>query len=170
AVAGSYSALVATLQYRMGGDQLAVLEDPDLLGERVHLDRAPAGGVGHAVEVAADADHALSGDPSLQAQHGAERRQWQGEQMRLLLGERLAHDPARGGVHPGIGDAVQPATQLLVQVVQVPERAGQEEVLADVAERPLDLALGLGPERQAGSRVAAVVEAAGFPGPAVGGA
>src|SRR5690606_15455817 len=70
------------------------------LGERVHLDRAPAGGVGHAVEVAADADHALSGDPSLQAQHGAERRQWQGEQMRLLLGERLAHDPARGGVRP----------------------------------------------------------------------
>src|SRR3546814_16714225 len=77
--------------------------------------------------------------------------------MRLLLGERLVDDPARGGVHPGVRDAVQPAPQLLVEVIQVAERAGQEEVLADVAERPLDLALRLRPVGLAGARVEAVV-------------
>ena len=39
---------------RVAGDQLAVV-DLDLVGERLHLD-TPAGGVGHAVVVAADAD------------------------------------------------------------------------------------------------------------------
>src|SRR3546814_6908211 len=88
------------------------------------------------------------------ARNGASGR---GGQMRLLLGERLVHDPPRGGVDPGIGDAVQPAPQLFVEVVQVAERAGQEEVLADVAERPLDLALRLCPVGLAGARVEAVV-------------
>jgi hypothetical protein len=36
-------------------------------------------------------------------------------------------------------------TELLVQVVEIAEDATEEEVLADVPERPLDLALGLGP-------------------------
>src|SRR3546814_20101387 len=77
--------------------------------------------------------------------------------MRLLLGERLVDDPARGGVHPGVRDAVQSAPQLLVEVIQVAERAGQDEVLAAVAERQLDLALRLRPVGLAGARVDAVV-------------
>ena len=44
-----------------------------------------------------------------------------------------------------------------VQVVEIAEGAGQEEVLADVAERPLDLALGLGPVGLAGLGMEAVV-------------
>ena len=47
--------------------------------------------------------------------------------------------------------------ELGVQIVEVAEGAGEEEVLADVAVRPLDLALGLGPVGPAGPRVEAVV-------------
>jgi hypothetical protein len=47
--------------------------------------------------------------------------------------------------------------QLGVQVVEVLERAGEEEVLADVAVRPLHLAFGLGPVGPAGLRMIAVV-------------
>jgi hypothetical protein len=60
-------------------------------------------------------------------------------------------------VDPRIGDRVEPLAQLGVQVVEVAERTGEEEVLADVAVRPLDLALGLGPIGPAGLRVIAVV-------------
>ena len=145
------------LQHRMGGDQRAVLEDADLVGQGVHLDHAPAGGVGHAVEVAADADHALARDPPLQPQHRAERGQWQRPQMRPLLGKGFVDDAPRGGVHARVGHRGQPVLQLPVQVLEIAEGAGQEEVLADVAERPLDLALGLGPVRPAGFGMEAVV-------------
>ena len=60
-------------------------------------------------------------------------------------------------MHPRIGDRVEPVAQLGVEIVEIAEAAGEEEVLADVAERPLDLALGLGPVRPAGLRVEAVV-------------
>lgn len=43
-----------------------------------------------------------------------------------------------------IGDGVEPTLQLLVQVVEIAEAAGQEEVLADIAEWSLDFALGFG--------------------------
>ena len=39
----------------------------------VDLEDAAPGGVGHAVEIAADADHALVGDAPLELQHGADR-------------------------------------------------------------------------------------------------
>ena len=57
----SHSALVPTFEHGMAGDQLTHLKDLDLVGERMHLEDASTGGVGHAVEVAADADHALMG-------------------------------------------------------------------------------------------------------------
>jgi hypothetical protein len=47
---------------------------------------------------------------------------------------------ATGPSLPRIGDRIEPMTKLLVQVVEIAERAAQEEVLADVAERALDLA------------------------------
>ncbi|ESX09457.1 hypothetical protein X766_33505 [Mesorhizobium sp. LSJC255A00] len=37
-----------------------------LFGQRVYLDDTAPGGVGHAVEIAADADHALPADTSLE--------------------------------------------------------------------------------------------------------
>ena len=60
-------------------------------------------------------------------------------------------------MHARIGDGIEPMTELLVQVVEVAERAAEEEVFADIAERPLDLALGLGPIGPAGARLEAVV-------------
>ena len=40
-----------------------------------------------------------------------------------------------------VGDLVQPLTELVVEVVEVADVAAEEEVLAEVAERTLDLAL-----------------------------
>jgi hypothetical protein len=50
-----------------------------------------------------------------------------------------------------IGDRGEPVGELPVQVVEIAEAAGEEEVLADVAERPLEFTLGLGPVRSTGS-------------------
>src|SRR5271166_4944958 len=51
--------LTPFLQRSVGGDERPVFEDADLVGENVHLEYAPPGRVGHAVEIAADADHAF---------------------------------------------------------------------------------------------------------------
>lgn len=56
-----------------------------------------------------------------------------------------------------ICDGVQPMPELGVEIVEIEERSGEEEVLADVAERPLDLTLRLGPVRSAGSGMKTVV-------------
>src|SRR5262245_24187668 len=45
----------------------------------------------------------------------------------------------------------------LIEIVEVAERAGEEEVLANIAIGPLDLALGFGPVRTASLRLEAVV-------------
>ncbi len=81
--------------------------------------------------------------------------------MGPFLGEVLAHDPPRGGVGARIGHLVQPLPELAVEVVQVAEAPGQEEVLAHVAERALDLALALGPVGAACPGLEAVVPGAG---------
>ena len=96
---------------------------------------------GHAVEVAADRDHAVAGDAALEAQHGLERPGRERLQARPLLGEVLGDDAVRGGVGADVGDLVEPLAELLVEIVEVAEAAAEEEVLADVAERPLYLAL-----------------------------
>jgi hypothetical protein len=92
-------------------------------------------------------------DPPLEPENRAERHQGQWLELRLLLGEGLGDDPAGGGVDAWVGDRVEPVAELGVEIVEVLERAGQEEVLADIAVRPLDLALGLGPVRPASLRV-----------------
>jgi hypothetical protein len=80
-------------------------------------------------------------DPPFEPEDGTERHQRQRLESRLLLGEGLIDDPPCGRVDPRVGDRVEPVAQLGVEVVEVLERAGEEEVLADVAVRPLDLAL-----------------------------
>jgi hypothetical protein len=80
-----------------------------------------------------------------------------GDQRRPLLGEVLLDDLPGGGVDPGVGDGRAPGLELGVEVVQVAEAPRQEEVLADVAVGPLDLALGLGPVGPAGARHSTIV-------------
>lgn len=60
-------------------------------------------------------------------------------------------------MHARIGDAVQPVPQLSVEVVEVAERARQEEVFPNIAKRSLDLALRLGPMGTACPGMEAVV-------------
>jgi hypothetical protein len=43
--------------------------------------------------------------------------------------------------------------ELAVQIVKVAKDAAEEEVLPDIAERPFDLALGLGAIGPAGARL-----------------
>ena len=135
----------------------SVLEDADLVGERVHLDHPLPGGVGDAVEIAADRDHAFVRDPALQFEHRAERQRRQARSFELLFGKGFVHHPLGRGVNAKVGHRAEPVGELSVEVVEIAERPAEEEVLADVAERPLDLALGLGPVGPAGFRVEAVM-------------
>lgn len=52
----------------------------------------------------------------------------------------------RGAVQPHIGDRRQPDIVLGIGIVEIAEAGAEEEVLANVAERPLDLTLGLLPD------------------------
>jgi len=157
AMAGSDAALVAPLQNGMGGDQGAGFKYPDLIGQRVHFNDPLSGRVGHAVKIAADAHHAFMRDAPFQLQERAEGRQRQQFEVRLLFGEGLVDHTLGGGVHSRIGNRIEPMPQLGVQVVEVAERAGEEEVLADVPIRPLDLAFGFGPVRSASLWLEAIV-------------
>src|SRR5262249_60490510 len=77
--------------------------------------------------------------------------------MQLLLGEGNVDDTLRSGMQTGVGNRVEPMAQLGIEIVEVAERAGEKEVLANIAIGPLDLALGFGPVRTAGLRLEAVV-------------
>jgi len=138
-------ALAAAVEDGVDGDDLARLQDAHLVGHAVHLDGAPARGVGHAVEIAVHGHHAVAGDAPLQPQHGLERTGGQRLQAGALLGEMLLDHAARGGVGAEVGDLVQPLAELVVEVAEGAETAGEEEVLADVAKRPLNFTLGFGP-------------------------
>ena len=157
AMRGIDAALVLAFENRVRGDQRAVLEDPDFLGMVLNLDDALSRGVGDAVEIAADRDHALMADPPLDGEHGAVGNGGMGDQRRFLFGEVRVHNPVGGGVDAWIGDLDAPLVELVVEIVHVPEGPGQEEVLPDVSVGPLDLALGLGPVGPAGARKGAVV-------------
>lgn len=151
------AAPVAALEDGVAGDQPAALEDADLRRMALHLERAATRPVGHRVEVAAHRDHALTADPALDRQHHVVGARRQRDQVRPLVGERLVHRPAGGRVDARVGDLRPPRPEAGVEVVEVAERAVEEEVLADVAERPLDLALGLGAVGPARPRRRAVV-------------
>jgi hypothetical protein len=139
------------------GDQHAVLEDPDLLGVALDLDDALPRGVGDAVEVAAHRDHALVADAPLDGEHGAVGDSGVRDQRGPLLGEVRVDDAAGGGVDAGVGDLEAPPLELVIEVIEVAEAPGQEEVLPDVAVGPLHLALGLGAIGSAGPGDRAVV-------------
>src|SRR2546428_237194 len=100
---------------------------------------------------------ALMTNAPFQLEERAEGQEWQRFEMRLLLGEGLVDHALRGGMHARIGNRVEPMPQLGIEIVEVAERAGEEEVLADVAIGPLDLTLGFGSVRTASLRLEAVV-------------
>src|SRR3974390_3546202 len=62
---------IAAFGRRVGCDEHAIFEDADLVGEDVHIEDTATCGVGDAVEIAADAHHALMGEPSFELQHRA---------------------------------------------------------------------------------------------------
>jgi hypothetical protein len=69
----------------------------------------------------------------------------------------LLHDALGFGVHARISHHIQPMAQLSIQVVEIAERAGEEEVLADIAIGSLDLSLCFGPIRTADPGLKAVM-------------
>ena len=130
--------LPAPVKHWMVGDQGAVFEDRHLVGQRVHLDNPSPGGIWNAVEIAADADHSFMGDPPFQLEHGAERGERQRPQVGIFRREGFVDYALCRGVHARISDRVEPMPQLDVQVAEIAERAGEEEVLADIAIGSLD--------------------------------
>ena len=68
--------LVAAFERSMGGDERAVLEDADLVGEYVNIEDPATCGVGDAVEIAAHAHHALMGEASFELQHRTIGDKW----------------------------------------------------------------------------------------------
>ena len=148
--------LPAPFQDRMGGDEPTPIEDADLVGELVHLDDTPRP-VGNAVVVAADRDQPVMADAAFELEQRVEGEGRQGLQLELLGSKGLRDDALGGAVQPDIGDRRKPVLELGIEIVEIAEGAAEEEVLADVAERPLDFALGLGPIGPAGSRQEAVM-------------
>ena len=132
-------ALAAAFEHGMDGDQLVVLQNADLVGQRVHLDDAAAGAIGNRIKIAADRHHTLASDPAIERQHDGEGHGRRRLQVRLFLGEMLQHD-AGGGMPARVGNRIEP--ELRIQIVEVAERAAEEEVFPDVAERALHFALG----------------------------
>jgi hypothetical protein len=140
----------------MGGNQPALIENADLIRKLVHLDDASCP-VGDAVVVAADRYQAVMADAAFEPE---QRVEWQCRkwlQFRLLGSEGFRDDALGRAMQPDVGDRDEPVIELAIEVIEIAERAGQEEVVADVVERPLHLALGLGPIRSASSRDEAVV-------------
>lgn len=150
--------LATAIQDRVGGHEPTFVEDADAIGKLMDFDDAP-GAVGNAVIVAADRDQAIMADATLQFEKGIEGTGRQGLKFRLLGNEGIADDALRGAVQANIGDRIEPTAQLIVQIVEIAEAAGKEEVLADIAEWSLDLSLGFGAIGPAGLRLEAIVPA-----------
>src|SRR5690349_4678156 len=123
----------------MHGDNAPFLENTHLIGCAVHFHGTPARSVGHAVEIAADRDHAVAADAPLQPQHGLKRPSREWLELGTFFGKMLGHDSPCRGMDAHVGDLVEPLTELPVEVLEVMEAAAEEEVLTDVTEWALDL-------------------------------
>ena len=58
----------------------------------------------------------------------------------------------RRRMHPDVGDLVEPVPPLLIEVRIIGKRAAVDEIVTEIADRPLDFALGLGAIRPARAR------------------
>ncbi len=140
-VGGIDAVLLAPLQNGMARHETPRIKDPDLVGELMNLDKASRP-IGHAVVVAADGHQAVMAHPALELDQRVEGTGRQRLQLGLLSSEGFRDDAVRGAMQANVRHRVEPASQFGVQIMHVAERTAEEEVLADVAERPLDLALG----------------------------
>jgi hypothetical protein len=138
AVAAIDTILLSTFKNGMLGDDVAEIEDADQIGKLLDLDD-PAGAVRHAVIIAADRDKAIVADAPFQPEHCVEAMPGQRLQFGLLGRESRGDDPRGGSVNTDIGDGTEPVDELSVEVVEAAKAAAEKEVLADIAERPLDL-------------------------------
>jgi hypothetical protein len=78
AMGGIETLLVAPFQRNVAGDERPILKDADLISEDVDVENAPARRIRDAVEIAADADHALMRDPTFELEDRVigDERQW----------------------------------------------------------------------------------------------
>ena len=65
------------------------------------------------------------------------------QEQTLVAIESIARPLARRGVHPHIGDVVEPLPALLIEIRIIGKRPPVDEIVAEVAHGTLDLALGL---------------------------
>lgn len=140
-----YAPLVLALQHGVSGNKLAFLEYPYFKRVMLNFDHPAPRRVGNAVIIASDRDHAFVADPPLDGQHGIVAHRRQNQQMRLFLGKMFADDPARGRMMAGVGNLAQSCVKLGIEIIQITETATKEQILPDIAERALHLALRLGP-------------------------
>jgi hypothetical protein len=96
-------------------------------------------------------------DPPFDGKDGIVGRGRQGRQRDPFLGEVLGNDASRRCVTTHVGNRAEPVAELAIEILGILEGATQEEVLADIAEGTLDLALGLGAIGPAGARQGTVV-------------
>lgn len=96
-------------------------------------------------------------DPALQLQNRIEAPRWEQLQLWLLGGKGVGDDPLRRAVDTDVGDGIEPVDKLYTEIFQIAEAPPEEEVFADLAERPLDLSLGLGPIGTTGARNEAIM-------------
>ena len=101
--------------------------------------------MGPPTQLAAYRDHALLADPPLHGQNRSLRVRGQSQKITCLFGKMLINDPLCGRMFPRVGDGRAPPLELGIQILQVTEAAPQEEVLPDIAVRPLDFAFRIGP-------------------------
>src|SRR6266576_1904678 len=156
AVTAIDAVLLATLKDGMLGDDVTEIKDTDQIGKLLDLDDS-AGAVRHTVIVAADCDEAIVTDAPFQLEHGVEAMLGQRLQFGLLGRESLSDDPLGGAVDADVGDGTEPVDELSVEVIEVAKAATKKEVLADIAERPLDLPFCLGSIGSAGARLEAIM-------------
>ena len=95
-------------------------------------------------------------NPPFYRQHRIIGMSRQRDQERLFLRKSLVHHPVGRSVNAGIGDLSAPLIKLRIQIVHVAEGPSKKEVLPDIAERALPLALRLRTIRLAGNVPVAV--------------
>ena len=65
------------------------------------------------------------------------------QEQTLVAIESVARPLARRGVHPHIGDVVEPLASLLIEIGIIGKRAAVGEIVAEIAYGTLDFAFGL---------------------------
>jgi hypothetical protein len=122
--------MAAALDHLVHRNDLAVLEDAQLVGHAVHLDNAPARGVRYAVEIAIHRDHAIAGDAPIEPQNRLERPRRERLELWLLFGKVRGNDTPGRGVRADVGHLVKPFAKLRIEIVEVAKPTAEEEVLA----------------------------------------